>query len=107
MSASESPFAPSGTNFQGIPPLHSQAMAKHKCPKCKKMYKPKYASQAEAERAAENNTNELWTVEQHMSRICSDACWDACSEMEIFRYKFLQSGYYEQRAPGVFVAKER
>jgi hypothetical protein len=55
------------------------------CPKCRKGYTPKYKSLEEAK----NNNGTQMEKEQHMSHMCSDECWYACSEEEIMEYKFL------------------
>ena len=54
-----------------------------KCPKCKKDYTPKYKSREEAE-----ENGDTMDIEQHMSHICSNECWYACSEEEIIKYKY-------------------
>ncbi len=40
------------------------------CPCCRRMYRPKYRSKEEAPEGSIYR-------EQHLSGICSDACWDA------------------------------
>ena len=60
----------------------------HTCPKCNQTYKPKYHNKKAAQAA-----NEKTFIEQHQSGICSDECWDACSELELYKYKFIQPRY--------------
>ena len=60
----------------------------HTCPKCNQAYKPKYPNKKAAQAANENTF-----IEQHMSGICSDKCWDACSEGELMEYKYINPRY--------------
>lgn len=71
------------------------SVVKHKCPKCLKRYVPEYRSKEEAAKACRRDPRiNLIVVEQHMSKICSDMCWDASSPEELTKYKFSQSGRY-------------
>lgn len=60
----------------------------HNCPKCEKDYKPKYPSKD----ASPEYT--IWR-EQYCSGICSDECWEACSEDEILQFKFVKPRYQQ------------
>ena len=60
----------------------------HTCPKCEEHYVPKYRSKNAALAA-----NEKTFIEQHMSGICSDECWDNCSEEELLNWKWMNPRY--------------
>ena len=60
----------------------------HTCPKCEKTYTPKYRTKNKAVAS-----NEKTFVEQHMSGICGDECWNNSSEEELMRWKYLHPRY--------------
>ncbi len=56
------------------------------CRKCECHYTPKYATLAAAKKA----NDELIFEEQHLSGLCSDECWDKCSDQELARFKYFE-----------------
>jgi hypothetical protein len=56
----------------------------HFCPKCSKDYKLIHQTKEEADET-KNNTS----IEQHLSGICSNECWESCSPQEIVQFKFI------------------
>lgn len=60
------------------------ADTEHICPKCNQSYRPRYSSKKAAEDA-----NDYTGIEQYLSHICGDECWNACSEDEIVQYKYI------------------
>jgi len=53
------------------------------CRKCMTGYNTTYETYEEA-------GNDKTGQEQFLSGICSDKCWNECSEMEIYNYKFVK-----------------
>ena len=76
-------------------------LKRHTCPKCKQAYKPKYPNKKAAQAA-----NEKTFIEQHQSGICSDKCWDACSEVELYNYKFFNPRYSNSCCKMICIASD-
>lgn len=51
-------------------------MPMRKCPHCKKFFLPNYLTKETARAAVATGYGDLMDVEQHISGVCSQKCWD-------------------------------